>query len=62
MPILDSESKIQVWPSICQSTWNEIAEMAKKEHRKFNDMVAILIESAVKERMRNRRKKQSDEH
>jgi hypothetical protein len=61
MPILDSKSKIQVWPSIRQSTWNEIEEMAKKERRKFNDMVAVLIENAVKERKRKRRTKQSDE-
>lgn len=55
MPILDSESKIQVWPSIKQSTWNEIEDMAKKEQRKFNDMVALLIENAVKERKRKRK-------
>lgn len=60
MPILDSESKIQVWPSIKQSTWNEIEDMAKREQRKFNDMVAVLIESAVKERKRNRKGKKDD--
>ena len=60
MPILDSESKIQVWPSIKQSTWNEIEDMAKKEQRKFNDMVAVLIENAVKERKRKRKNVKED--
>jgi hypothetical protein len=52
---MDSDAKVQVWPSISKTTWDEIDGMAKGERRKFNDMVAILIENAVKERKRKRR-------
>lgn len=49
------EAKVQVWPSINKATWDEIDAMAKNERRKFNDMVAVLIENAVKERKRKRK-------
>lgn len=56
-----SESrKIQIWPSVSPETYKEIDEMAKKENRKFNDMAAILIEIAIKERKRKRKNAKED--
>lgn len=48
--------KIQVWGSIDEDVYAEIEKMAAKEHRKETQMVAILIEYAVKERKRSRKK------
>lgn len=44
----------QVSATIEQELHDHIADMAEKEHRSMSEMVAILLQRAVKERFRKR--------
>lgn len=45
---------VQIWATVSVDLSNEIDEIAEREKRKKTEMVAILIESAIKERKRRR--------
>ena len=46
---------VQVWATVSTEISDEIDEMAERERRKKTEMVALLIESAIKERKRKRK-------
>jgi len=48
-------TKIRVWPSLDQSTYDSLKEIADSERRKVPEMASILIENAIKERQRRRK-------
>lgn len=50
---------VQVWATVSAEISDEIDEMAERERRKKTEMVAVLIESAIKERKRKRIGKQN---
>ena len=45
----------QVSATVDQDVYKEIEEMAKKESRSLSSMVSILLEQAVKSRLRKRK-------
>lgn len=44
----------QISATISQETLNEVSKIAKESKRTFSQMVAILIEKAIKERNRKK--------
>lgn len=48
------DGKVQLWPSVKQEVYDEIESLSIKENRKVNEMAAILLENAIKERKRKR--------
>ncbi len=53
-------TRIRIWPSLSQEMYDELKEMAEKERRKIHEMAAVLIENAIKERQRQRKKNIKD--
>lgn len=54
-------TKVQMWPLVRKEIYDEIEQMAAKENRKVNEMAAILLENAVKERKRKRKNAKEDQ-
>lgn len=46
---------VQIWATVSAEIGEEIEEIAEREKRKKTEMVAILIENALKERKRKRK-------
>ena len=47
----------QVSATIDQNTYDAIVEMSDKEKRNISSMVNILLSTAIKERLRNRKRR-----
>ncbi len=58
---MDNNRNPQVSATVDPDLYQEIDEMAKKNNRTLSKMVAILLESAVKERKRKRKNNQQNE-
>jgi metal-responsive CopG/Arc/MetJ family transcriptional regulator len=54
-------ANVQIWGTVSQETADEIDEIAERERRKKTDVVAMLIENALKERRRQRKKNSKDD-
>ena len=53
-------TRIRIWPSLDQPTYDSLKEIADSERRKVPEMAAILIENAIKERQRKRKNAKED--
>ncbi len=47
--------KNQVWATLKEEIYDQVDKMAKSERRPVTQMVAILIENAIKERQRKKK-------
>lgn len=47
---------VQIWGTVSQEIADEIDKIAERERRKKTDVVAMLVENALKERQRQRKK------
>lgn len=54
--------KIRVWPGLSEEVYADLKGIAEKEKRKIADMAAILIESAINERKRQKKKNSKGEN
>lgn len=54
-------SNVQIWGTVSREVADEIDKIAERERRKKTDVVTMLIENALKERMRQRKKNSKDE-
>lgn len=52
---------VQVWGTVSQEISEEIDRIAERDRRKKTEVVAMLIESALKERTRQRKKNAKDD-
>lgn len=52
---------VQIWGTVSQEIADEIDKIAERERRKKTDVVAMLVENALKERIRQRKKNSKDE-
>ena len=52
---------VQVWATVSPEINDEIERIAERESRKKTEVVAMLIERAIKERQRQRRKNGKEE-
>jgi hypothetical protein len=50
------EKKVQIFASIAEDLSNQIKEEAQRDSRTFSQMVAILLQQAIKEKTRKRAK------
>lgn len=51
----------QVWATLSDEMYQQLEAMAIEERRKMTQMAAILLENAIKERQRKRKKSAKDE-
>lgn len=51
----ETNRKPQLSATVEQDIYDEVADMAEKESRSLSQMVAILLEQAVKNRLRKRK-------
>jgi hypothetical protein len=52
---------VQVWATVSMEVNDELEKISERESRKKTEVVAILIEKAIKERKRNRKGKKDAE-
>lgn len=49
-------TNVQVWGTVSKEISDEIDQIAERERRKKTEVVTMLIENALKERIRQRKK------
>lgn len=54
-------ANVQIWGTVSQEIADEIDKIAERERRKKTDVVSMLIENALKERMRQRKKNSKED-
>ena len=54
------EKKIQIFASVTPELSNQIKEEAERDNRTFSQMVAILLQQAIKEKTRKRANKENN--